>query len=337
MVIGSLRNPRVGFTGSLAPLHRRRSGGFSLVEILVASGVLLLVLTLVLSIVSQTSSVWRSSAQKISAFQSARAGFERLTRQLSQATLNTYWEYDDVNNPQKYVRQSELHFRSGPNLLDTPSHAVFFQAPASRTDNPSAYGGLERLLNGCGFFIDYVEDDIPAPLTDKVESRKRFRLMQWMQNTEELNVYKGNSDPQAWYQNARAEAIPVADNIIALVIWPKLPDTETPPVGWEDSYEYDSRQGSLNNQPITMNQLPPIVQVAMVAIDARSAERLGPSLESEIRSATQGLFERLDSSDPRESMQKDLTELENRLREKNIEYRIFESAVPIREAKWSKE
>ncbi len=42
-------------------------------EMLVASAVLVMMLGLVLSIVNQTSSVWRTSSQKIAAFQGARA------------------------------------------------------------------------------------------------------------------------------------------------------------------------------------------------------------------------------------------------------------------------
>ena len=306
-------------------------------EMLVAMGMLVMLLTLVFSIVSQTSSVWQSSSQKVAAFQSARSGFERLVSELSQATLNTYWAYDDPNNPQKYVRQSELHFRTGPKLLGTSSHAVFFQAPASRTQDHANFGGLERLLNGCGFFIDYVTDEVPSALATRITPRNRFRLMQWTQNTENLAVYNPSLAPEAWFQQARTEALPIADNVIALILWPKLSDRDSVTAGWTDSYEYDSRAGSLASQPVRMNQLPPIVNVIMVAIDARSADRLGDSLKTVIDSAMDGLFDTLSTSDPRQNIQDDLAELEIRLKAEGISYRIFESAVPLREARWSKE
>ncbi len=322
-------------TGSHRGHPNPRAGGFSLMELLVASAVLIMLLALVLSIVSQTSSVWRSSSQKIAAFQGARAGFERVIRQLSQATLNTYWAYDNPNQPMNYVRQSELHFRTGPKLLGTPSHAVFFQAPASRTADQSTFGGLERLLNGCGFFIDYVSDEVPSSLQSRLNSRSRFRLMQWIQNTENLAVYDPSTGQEAWFQNARQEALPIADNVIALILWPKLADEDSTQ-GWVDSYEYDSRAGSLASQPIKMNQLPPIVNVVMVAIDSASADRMGNSLKAEIDACTSGLFESINSGNPRKSIQDDLAQLESRLKAKHIDYRVFESAVPLREARWSK-
>lgn len=306
-------------------------------EMLVASAVLVLLLVLVLSIVSQTSSIWRSSSQKIASFQGSRAGFERLVRQLSQATLNTYWAYDDPNSPLKYVRQSELHFRSGPNLLGTSSHAVFFQAPASRTEDQNSFGGLERLLNGCGFFIDYVDDDVPSGLQDRIASKKLFRLMQWIQNTEDLSVYDSAAGKEAWFQNARQEALPIADNVIALILWPRLSDKDLNTPGWADSYEYDSRAGQLVSQPAKMNQLPPIIDAVMVAIDSASVNRLGGRLKTAVDSCLDGLFQNLNAADPRNSIRDDLNELESRLKAQAIDYRVFESSIPLREARWSKE
>lgn len=329
-------------------LLRLKIRAFTLVEILVASAVFVLLLALILSIVTQTSDVWRSTSNKITAFQSARAAFERMTRQISQATLNTYYDYYDLNwnrrtkdnantfVPRNYGRQSELHFRTGVNLLNKPTHAIFFQAPASRTENSTEYGGLEGLLNACGFFIDYVEDDIPSPYQGRVSSKSRYRLMQWVQNTENLAIYNPAASSDAWFQNADQEAVPLADNIIALIIWPRLPEGEPAPEDWVDSYEYDSREEASGRQPVKQHQLPPIVQIAMVAIDNRSADRLGDNLKSKIDAALSGLFKNLDSNNPGKSMQDDLEELEKRLKKENIEYRIFESAVPLREAKWSK-
>lgn len=315
---------------------------FTIVEILVGTAVLMLILVLALSIVSQTTSVWKTSAQSIAAFQSARTSYERLTRAVSQATLNTYWEYDDPNNPQRYIRKSELHFRTAPNLLGTLSHAIFFQAPSSRTGNATEYGGLERLLNGCGFFISFGPEEVPGLFNSKVKPKNRFRLMQWVQKTEDLQVYAyngtsgGTVPADDWFKTATSEAVPVGDNIIALVLWPKLPDTDIPPDGWTDSYEYDSRAGTLVNQPVKMNQMPPILNVVMVAIDNRSAERLGDSQETTIKTITSGLFGNLSGNNAADKIKSDLNQLEERLRSKNIDYRVFESSVLLRESKWSK-
>ena len=80
--------------------------GFTILELLVATAVLSLILVVMLSLITQTSSVWRSSSARIEAFQSARRGFENLTRSLEQATLNTYWDYDNPSNPTIYRRKS---------------------------------------------------------------------------------------------------------------------------------------------------------------------------------------------------------------------------------------
>ncbi len=312
--------------------------GFTLIELLVATTVFLVITGLLMSILSQASNVWQSGSQKIAAFQNARLAFERVTRQLSQATLNTYWEYDDPNNPQRYIRKSELHFRTGPNLLGTASHAVFFQSPAQRSGDRAKFGRLNRLLNGCGFFIDYVDDDIPTPFQEKVTSRKRFRLMQWTQNTEELLVSDpGATDPDDWYHNARTEASVVADNVIALLIEPRLPPNEPRPSGWVHSYDYDSRAGAMGtNQPLKQHQLPPVLQVVMIAIDAKTAERLGDDLKDTIDSAMQGLFTTADPNEEGKALSADLAALEGALQANGIRYQIFESAVALKEAKWSR-
>lgn len=297
-----------------------------------ACSVLVILITLMLSLVSKSSDVWRSASNKVEAFQSARGGFENLTRQLSQAVLNTYWDYQDPNDPTKYIRKSELHFKAAPQLLGTPSHAVFFQAPANRTGQVSGYGGLGGLLNACGFFIDYTSDSIPSSLTAKLSGISRFRLMQWTQNTEDLKVYDpAAADSDAWFSTARNEATPIAENVIALILWPKLSHSDTPPAGWTDSYSYDSRAGSSFPQPIKQHQLPPTIQVTMVAIDGGSAARLGSQLKAKIDGALAGLF----AGNPSTSYTNDLTTLESRLRTEHIDYRIFTTSVALKESKWS--
>lgn len=329
---------------------RRAYAAFSLLELLVGCAVFVLLLALTLSIISQISDVWRLSTNKITAFQGARVAFERITRDISQATLNTYYDYYDAGwnrrtqankstfVPNHYGRHSELHFRAGNGLLGTPTHSVFFQAPVSRTANRASYGGLDNLLNACGFFIDYVEDDIPKPYQSRIATKSRYRLMQWVQNTEALAIYNpASASDDAWFQDARDEAVPLADNVIALVIWPRLSEGDARPSGWTDSYEYDSKAKTTGSQPVKQHQLPPIVQVALVAIDGRSAERLGNDLKTQIDASLNGLFQSLDNADPAGTLQRDLDTLETRLQAKKIDYRIFESSVPLREAKWSKQ
>ena len=61
----------------------------------------------------ETQRIWTSSTRRTEAFREARAAFESLSRNLSQAALRSYWDYDDANDPTTYVRRSELRFPFG--------------------------------------------------------------------------------------------------------------------------------------------------------------------------------------------------------------------------------
>jgi len=307
--------------------------------LLVATTVLSLILVVMLSLITQTSNVWRASSARLDAFQSARRGFETLTRSLEQATLNTYWDYDNPNNPVDYKRKSELHFLvagAGTNGLPGTAgtgQAVFFQAPVNKTStaNSANYDGLTGLINACGFFVQFGSDSawLPAHVSAS-QARDRFRLMQWIQPTESLSVYDTNS---AWVSPADADVFPVADNIIALIIWPKEEGKPTTPV--LNSYSYDSRLNAANSpQPATAHQLPPVLQIALVAIDETSAVRLGSALPTTIATCMAGLFQN-PPNPPSEKFSEDLKTLGDNLTEKSINYRSFVTAVPMREAKWS--
>ncbi|MEI9894177.1 MAG: prepilin-type N-terminal cleavage/methylation domain-containing protein [Chthoniobacter sp.] len=139
-----------------------RQTGFTLVEVMVACVILSMILVLMLSVVNQVSGLWKSSSSRVDAFRNARLAFEDMERLLSQACLNTYWDYDNTNAPQRYIRKSELHFLVDDagtvlgNGQNFSGQAVFFQTPAvySRPDGDpqlnagtDVYGGLPGLLN----------------------------------------------------------------------------------------------------------------------------------------------------------------------------------------------
>src|SRR5689334_5970956 len=92
---------------------------FTIIEIVVSCAVLTLIMLITVSIVGSTSSAYNQTRARAETFEEARTSFEAITRKVSQAMLNTYWDYDYANNdrtrpPRGYVRQSELHFVSGP-------------------------------------------------------------------------------------------------------------------------------------------------------------------------------------------------------------------------------
>ena len=192
------------------PLHgdrtraaQRPPKAFTLVELLVSMVVLLLIMVMMATISNQISSVWKQANSRSETFRQAREGFEAMTRRLSQATLNTYYDYYDSNNPPRlasnpyytqslgfpfvptqFLRTSELRFISGlTNKLFTATtsssaagaatppewstHAVFFQAPFGYTETAvganPSYNGLPNMLNTWGYYTEYFNNQSLKP------------------------------------------------------------------------------------------------------------------------------------------------------------------------------
>lgn len=325
---------------SAFPVRNRQSGianspAFTILEVLVASAVLILLLGVLLSTISQTSSVTRRASSKISSFQGARAAFDLMTETLSQATLNSYWDYDDPVTPTKYLRKSELHFLVG-NAGSSPfggtlgmGQAVYFQASAGVSPG---FDSLESLLNAVGYFITYGnEDALPAPFP-AADHKYRYRLMQAVQPAESLGVYS-NTTGNAWVSGVATSAVPVAENIIYLAAWPRKAPTEDPQgAALTSAYSYDSRlNASASPQPETAHQMPPTVQITLVAMDETSAARVctGSTPPAKVSSAFAGLFQ----TSNQDQFDADIITLKTRLDEKKINFRIFTALVPIRESK----
>lgn len=342
------------------------SSAFSLLELLVAMTVLALILVIMTTIVSSTSSIWRSTTVKIQSFQGARAAVDSIARTVSQATLAPYWDYFDkngvktplwdasqpyasVNPTAQYGRFSDLHFVCGDGKiltgLDSTSHAIFFQAPLGYSTNASSQN-LKGVLNSAGYFIEYGSDAewIPNIEALKKNAKTRYRLMEMLQPSELMNVYTNSSsvDPAYWInsdnrliKNRRV----LAENIIALIVHPKLSvgekNSSLSSIG--TSYSYNSRDGKLADPK--RHQLPPMVGVTLVAIDEDSASRLDRqgNLKSTIESALSGKFNSpgMDLDGFSQTLSEDLNELKSFLDERRIGYRIFSTDIGIRSAKWS--
>jgi len=105
---------------------RKISGGFTLIEILVAMAILAMMSVFMLSVVNSAQNIWKQNASRTEEFRGARRAFERINERLSQATLNVYYDYvDSTGNPRmatnfsyttgtfspaKYFRLSELRY-----------------------------------------------------------------------------------------------------------------------------------------------------------------------------------------------------------------------------------
>lgn len=319
---------------------------FTLIEMLAAVAILAMILAVIFGITQQTGNAWRSTNSKIDAFQSARAAFDSLAQALGQATLNVYYDYYDASGnrrsaanaatfvPAAYGRYSDLHFLSGKSLVPGQvTHGVFFQTPAGYS-GAASLEGMDTLLNACGYYVTFTpEPSRPAfldGLPNSPPARQRYRLMQLLQPSQELAVYAGASGDQ-WLTGALAASpAPVrqiAENIVALVVLPRRADNDLgAPLAPE--FEYDSRAGLSNPQAVTQHQLPPLVDIVMVAIDEPSAKRL----ENGSSAPDLGLGSLFQSA---ANLDADLQALEATLNERRITCRIFRTTVALRNSKFS--
>jgi len=333
---------------------------FTLVELLVAAAVLALLVALLLNMVTQTSKTWKSTSGKIEEFRGARDSFDAITRHLQQATLNTYLDY--VTNtsgvPIGYQRQSQLRFLSGPtmtilsNSLTTtnPTMAVFFQAPNGFSTN-SSNSILQNALNTWGYFIEYASDSNSMPSFVHTKTRNRYRLMELMEPTENLSIYNYTTNASYagidWITNSLA--LPsgrpvhvVADNVIALIILPKLSPADMSTwnslgsnytaASLASNYTYSSatNQNVSTGDPNlnTHHQLPPDIQVTLIAVDEASAIRF-PSIYQNLASMLSPLFTSA------ASYTNDLQTLQSFLSTNHMNFRVFFTDVMVKGAKWS--
>ena len=352
---------RLGSPGLRRGCAPCQSGGFTLVEVLVSTALISVILLVLASMTDAARRTWSYTTGRVEQFRDAREAFESITRKLGQATLNTYWDYDSVTAPTKYLRQSELRFISGnaATLIggagSHPGHAMFFQAPLGYV-NDQTYSGMGNLLNTWGYFVEYGDDSkyMPSFANGIVPVRKRFRAMELMEPSESLTLYNaeiaaggnGKYTGKDWFQTPLAKSVNVlAENVIALVLLPKLTPADQAAGGYNDAslaknYSYDSTQGNPDKNLNSKNQLPPVVQVTLVAIDEASANRMKDVDVTALTAKLGSLF--TDATQFSKDLNKDPAavsdgSLESYLTTNKINYRMFTTNVGLRAAKWSRE
>ena len=357
-------------TASLRAKARGARAGYTMTEMLVSMAVLAMILVLTTNMVSGTQKTLRSARSSAAQFRDARRAFEVLTRTLSQTTLNTYWDYDPPAPaiPTSYIRQSELHFVTGPasevlNDSDIYGHCVFFNAPfgyagsdaTGKNRGSDQYRDLETLLNAWGYYVTYADDDDAPPFIqalqpDRISVKKGFRLMEFRQPSEELSIYKDKlrtvSNKTTAYNWFRADlknhSRVVAENIIAMVIRPVVSEENAEEKGRDrwwiaPDYLYDSRGKQLNTMSgnaadASQNQVPPVLELTLVAVEEKSYlryEQTGGDPKTQIGNLVNGLFD-----DP-EEIQEDIEKLSEELDKLRISFRVFQASVGLRTAKWS--
>jgi uncharacterized protein (TIGR02599 family) len=318
--------------------------GFTILEMLVAMGVTSLIVVLLLALMQSTTATWQRNTDRSKAFASARAAFESMSRTIGASTLNTYEDYYDANRsnrasgsltfvPAVYGRCSDLHFVTGNALVNgQQGGGVFFTAPFDFDTNatPPATGGQ---LNGVGYFVQFSTDPtLPAFITN---NPPRYRLFQFLQPTTSLKVMNTNFPGNAWFTNdvnASSNCYPLAANIVAFAVLPKLSERENTNLNsLSTDFSYDSRMAwSGVTQPTNMHQLPPVVRVVMVTLDETSAARIQNGANApDLGYDPSTIF------DTAANLETRLGTIEAKLSGKNLKYRVFRADIPIRAAKWS--
>ena len=144
--------------------------------------------------------------------------------------------------------------------------------------------------------------------------------------------FKNDVVQKAYTPGGRPFSRAIAENIVALIIEPKesTSTTETNNTLAPD-YEYDSRRFQKDKKPKdpTKHQLPPLIDVTMVAIDEGSAIRNEQTEGQLTEIVPKNLFQKVTDYD------KDLDELKRILESKNIKYRVFHETVAVRASKFS--
>jgi uncharacterized protein (TIGR02599 family) len=369
------------------------------VELLVAVALLGVVLTLILEMLGQTQKIWKASRSTVSEFKDARVAFESITRRLSQSTLNAYWGWELENQvPKNLVRRSELHFISGPakDLIGETSpgkgkrtgHAIFFQAPLGYTleeaDGKLVYGKLQNLLDGWGYFTEFGTDEFERPkflndLSNKPRPRPRYRLMEFRQPSENLQIYDlelGNTGTNAptknkdklysWFKGDSGKAYTVnwesnykrdlsvdivpanrilAENILALILMPC--DTLEDPIlkaRLAPQYLYDSQlfryKGTDARAVETRNQLPPLIEVTMIALDEADFNRYVRRNNITDAGGDPNFLQNsgatfTDAKQYDADLDKLKQYLSNERSDHHVQFKVFRATVRMREAKWS--
>ncbi len=333
---------------------------FSVLELLVAMTILSLLLALVLSMLNMTQATWRQVTATSSQFREAGLAIETMRRRLRQAVLNTYWDYErdaPGEPPVNYRRASELHFISGPteqivsqaSEQTFPTHGVFFVAPFGFTSQKAKYETFSETMNAWGFFIEYGDDraELPPFLRDIIAERYSYRLKEFRQPTEDLELFENAStsgngaDSSAaarkWYaqwvrdDQGRYKRT-LAENIVALIIMPMEASGGfgRPNISIAPRYLYDSRSGSNDPDDVesTLHLLPPLLRVTVVAFDQETLTRIGLGSDPpEIMN--QRWFKRAGKYDD------DIKAMEKSFNDDGYGFRVFTTVFPMRAGRWS--
>jgi|GEM_PF-3421422 len=268
-----------------------RQQGWTVVEVLVSTSILTLLIVAMAEALNTTQRSWRVSRSAAAMQQTVDSATRTLSRQMSQATLQSRSSFDPTLN--QLVPASDLHFVCGPAAELLPAlpgvcgDAVFFQHPA-------AEGSLQRALQACGFFVQYGGDEAWRPsLPSPVPTKRRFRLLQFHQPASSLTLFQpagadggpprlaqftSRTDLYQWYAQPisaapayRTSVSLVAENVVAMIL-------QTSPSAQRcyDSRRYQWEPAS-TDAALSRHHLPDAIDLTLVMTDEASWSRLAPA------------------------------------------------------------
>ncbi|MDF1852781.1 MAG: Verru_Chthon cassette protein C [Verrucomicrobiales bacterium] len=325
------------------------SKAFSLVELLISMAILSLMILMVSFMLGEVEKGWSRVRGGSIEFRDARNAFETIANRISQARIDTYWDYEmDGGLPVQYRKSSHLHFVAGPaedlvpdSLVEASGSAIFFEAPFG-ISRQQDLKGLASLLNGWGYFAGFSGDVEWQPLFARgaVADRYRFRLFEYHLPTEELVLHSEDTVVEYdWITNHLvSENVSVlAENIILFLIHPV--DSTEPEEAHKlaEQYRFDSRAYSLapelSNAARTQHEIPPMIKMTMVAVSEGDFGRLQGGRANRIPVELQ--FEEIAPFEKAADFEKDLHALEEHLQEERVDYRVFSTVISLRASKWT--
>lgn len=335
---------------------------FSLIELMTAMAILSVLLLMLTMMLDQVQRSWNYSENRIGQFREARVAFDLMAKNLSQASVNTYWDLDDEDDDgiiDGYFRTSELHFLVKPaselgsiGSQDPKGHAVFFQAPLGFS---TEYPNLNSLFNGRGYFVTFGGDKKFRPAWLSSSEKFRYRLMEFRPPAESNQVFadggeeRADGEPQEfteWFKQGmnigegsfEEHLNPLAENVVRLVVSPRDSVLSSSERRNETSsriapkYEYDSSEPGDEND-LNRHQVPPLVRLTMIAIDESSATRVADeNREPQVVESAIGIPMNLTSN-----YEEDIAAVSARLSEERINHKVFSALVLLRSARWSDE